>query len=535
MKTPMTPWEQANIRRAKGVLRRLWQNSGLSQQALLTGLAEAGQSVKKTTLSMWLNPDSNAVRPKAEALAPLVQICLGAAPASHSQEILDELEVLLGYGPALETPEMLRNRLSLQLDQGLVESLSAQEATLRDRMDILDELLAALEPRLFEYDLGSPVVRVEADDKYLVRELLGVDSLKLASQWRTQEGDYEVPLTQVQSLDTLTDVVNTMNEGIRILRSYVEKHLLESGSLALEAYPRVETFVSYAWEISDRLLHHNRLCRSIPHLRRTLLRLMATCWGIRYLLRSQEGRASEVEFQNILQRKGMENAAEIACSTAVYMGVLARQILKLYRGHVQIQRGLNLAQQAQHMLTQSLAQLPTEHETFYYRKELANLCYDAAALLLWHRHRDALWDAPFQILMQAAYSAYNQVLGTVNLFHEGLTEPRATHLRSFYLISRCWVETDFQACVCEINKLAPGQHLNENFWTLQIAKTIACGVLSLRSSEIDEQRLYRDAAQRFLQQALLVPGLHKQTQQELREDFVLSQVLGEHSLAPVQI
>ena len=43
-----------------------------------------------------------------------------------------------------------------------------------------------------------------------VRELLQIDSLQQARQYRTEDGDYEIPLTRVQSLDTVTDLVNTV-------------------------------------------------------------------------------------------------------------------------------------------------------------------------------------------------------------------------------------------------------------------------------------------------------------------------------------
>lgn len=530
MKPALSPWEQQNIQRAKTLLRQLWENSGLQQRAVLQGLEARGIPLKKTTFSMWLSASGNSVRPKQEVLPVLIELLTPDWTAAQRQEILDELDALLGYGPGLETSEMLRNRLSLQWDENTRQSLEKQEAQLRHQLDSLDGLLSALEPRLFEYDKGAPVVRVQAEDKGLVKELLGIDSLQQARSYRTQSGGYEIPLTRVQSLDTLTALVNTMNEGIRVLRAYVERTLLQEGALELNAYPRVEDFVSYAWEISDRLLYHNRLCRSVPALRRTLLRLMATCWGVRYLLQGQEGPVSAVEFQNILQLKGLGNAAEVACPVAIFMGLLARQMLKLYRGAT-VHKGLSLSLQAREMLETHLPQLPTEQERFYYKKELANLCYDTASLLLWHQERSSGFAPHVQTLMKQAQAAYTEVLSTVNLFHAGLSEQRANHLRCFYLISLCWTEPDLNACMCEINKLSPGQQLNEGFWLLQLARGVACAVLSRRATEHQQREVYRQAAARFIHQAALVPGFEQALQTELREDYILNRVLGPHFLS----
>jgi hypothetical protein len=525
MKPVLTSWEQQNIQRAKSILRRLWESSGLQQREVLIALENRGYPLKKTTFSMWLSNAGNLVRPKQEVLPALVAILTPVWTAEQQQEVLDELDALLGYGSGLETSEMLRNRLSIQLEDNTRQALEKQEARLRVQLDSLDGLLSALEPRLYEYDKGAPVVRVQSEDKGLVKDLLGLDSLQQARQYRTRGGDYEIPLTHVQSLDTLTALVNTMNEGIRVLRAYVERNLLQEGALELDAYPRVEDFVSYAWEISDRLLYHNRLCRSVPALRRTLLRLMATCWGVRYLLQGQEGPVSAVEFQNILQLKGLGNTAEVACSVAIFMGLLSRQMLKLYRGAT-VHKGLALALQARDMLVTHLPDLPTEQEHFYYKKELANLCYDTASLLLWHQERSQAFAAPFQELMQAAQNAYTEVLSTVNLFHAGLSEQRANHLRCFYLISLCWTQTDLNACMCEINKVSPGQQFNEGFWLFQLARGVACAVLSRRATEKKQAETYLQAAARFIHQAALVPGFEQALRTELKEDFILNRVLG---------
>lgn len=520
----LNPWEQQNIRRAKGILRKLWQDSGLSQKEVLAELERQGLPTKKTTLSMWLNAEGNLVRPKADCLEVMVSYCLQGKPEKLSQT-LDELNSLLGYAH-LETTEMLRNRLSEKLDQQIEASLRHQEEALQGQLSALSNVLTEIEPRLFEYDKGSPVIRVSAEDKYLVRELLQIESLQQARHYRTGSGDYEIPLTRVQSLDTVTDLVNTMNEGIRVLRAFVERHLLNEGSLSLDAYPRVEDFLSYAWEIADRLLYHNRLCKSIPALKRALLRMMATCWGIRYLLQSQEGSVSEIEFQNILQLKGNDSRADIACSVAVFMGVLARQMLKFYRGREAVGRGLQLAQRALEMLRRYHSQLPTEQESFFYKKELANLSYDAASLLLWASERyPEEFSRPFTELMTQAHQAYTEVLSTVNLFQEGLSEQRASHIRCFYVISLCWLQNDSTSAICEINKLGAGQQLNEHFWTLQMAKAVAWSVLAHKSNQKDEQMTYHQAALQSVQKALLVPGLEAQTHQELKEDYVLNRQL----------
>lgn len=525
MKPALITTEQARVLRAKRMLRHLWEQSGMNQKDVLQALAERGLPLKKTTLSMWLNATGNYVRPKGEYLRPLLEILVPQLPETQRQELQDELEALLGYGPVPESSEMLRNRLSEQLDQAMTQTLSRQESLLRGHLDALDQLLSTLESRLYEYDKGAPVVRVQAEDKALVKELLGIDSLQQARAYRLSSGGYEIPLTRVQSLDRILEVANGMNEGVRVLRAFVERHLLQEGILDLDAYPRVEDFVSYAWEIADRLLHHNRLCRSVPALRRTLLRLMATCWGIRYILRSQEGPVSAVEFMNILQRKGMENIAEVSCAVAVFMGLLARQMLKLYHGS-QVQKGLFLAKQAQEMLQTHIPALPAEQETFFYKKELANLCYDTASLLLWQLARQPEYQVEFQALMQQAQQNYAEVLSTVNLFQLGLTEARANHLRCFYLISLCWIEKDIKTCLCEINKLSPGLQLNESYWTSQVARAVAWCVLSYRAKQPADKQLYREAAVRCIHQAALVPGMEAALRQELREDFVLHQVLG---------
>ncbi|PIQ28206.1 hypothetical protein COW36_04790 [bacterium (Candidatus Blackallbacteria) CG17_big_fil_post_rev_8_21_14_2_50_48_46] len=530
MKPSLSTWEQANIQRAKGILRRLWEASGIQQKALLKALEERGIPLKKTTLSMWLTVNGNFIRPKQEALQPLVEMFTPDLQAEQRQEILDELEALLGYGSTvLETSEMLRNRLSIQLDESMRKTLDTQEAHLRDHVDHLEAILTEIEPRLFEYHKGAPVVRVQAEEKHLIKDLLGIDSLQQARQYKIKGGDYEIPLTRVQSLDTVTRLVNSMNEGIRVLRAYIERKLLQEGALELDTYPRVEDFVSYAWEIADRLLYHNRLCRSVPALRRTLLRMMATCWGVRYLMQGQEGPVSSVEFQNILQLKGLSNPAEVACPVAVFMGLLARQMLKLYRGQT-VHKGLNLALQAREMLQTHLPALPTEQEVFYYKKELANLCYDTASLLLWHRERIPSLDASFQSLMQDAFRAYTEVLSTVNLFHAGLSEQRANHLRCFNLISLCWTQPDLMFCMCEINKLSPGMQLNESYWTLQLARAVACSVLAYRADQKTQSETFKEAASRFVLQAALVPGLEQALRTELREDFILHKTLGPNFL-----
>lgn len=517
MKPALNAEAQRQARRAKEILRRLWDASGIKQVEVLRQLESRGLTLKKTTFSMWLTTTGdNVVRPKAEFIAPLVAIFNPGRPLDELEEQIDEINALLGYDSGLKTSEMLMNQLSEQLEQELEHTLSHSEAHLRGHIGSLEALLADLEPRLFAYDKGAPMLRVREDDKYLVRTLLGLDSLQQASRYKVKEG-YEIPLTQIQSLDTLTEVLNAMNEGIRVLRAYVERTLLtHSGEFD---YARVDDFVGYAWEIADRLLNNNRTCQSIPAFKRTLLRLMATCWGVRYLLRGQEGSVSEVEFQNILRLKGKTSQADIACSVAVYMGILARQILKTYRGRNRVEQGLALAERAAEMLA-SHPELPTEQEAFYYKKELANLCYDSASLLLWAIERQPELQPRFQALMAQAAQAYGQVLGSVNLFYLGLTEQRATYIRCFYVISLCWTHSNAEACVREINKLSGGQQLNSHFWTVQMAKAVAfCALAERFAAQASD---YQAAARTFVAQAKLVPGLENETNRELQQDYLLS-------------
>lgn len=517
MKPALNAEEQRQARRAKEILRRLWDASGIKQVEVLRQLEGRGLVLKKTTFSMWLTTSGdNVVRPKQEFIAPLVEIFSPERTPGEIQEQVDELNALLGYDSGLQTSEMLMNRLSEQLEQELEYTLSHSEDHLRGQVATLETLLAELEPRLFTYDKGAPMLRVSEEDKYLVRSLLGLDSIQQASRYKVKDG-YEIPLTQIQSLDTLTEVLNAMNEGIRVLRAYVERTLLSHSSEF--DYARVNDFVSYAWEIADRLLNNNRTCQSIPAFKRTLLRLMAICWGVRYLLRGQEGNVSEVEFQNILRLKGKASQADIACSVAVYMGVLARQILKTYRGRNRVEQGLSLAERAAQMMA-THSELPTEQEAFYYKKELANLCYDSASLLLWALEREPDLKPRFQALMTQAADAYGQVLGSVNLFYLGLTEQRATYIRCFHVISLCWTHHDAEACVREINKLSGGQQLNAHFWTVQMAKAVAFCALTERFEA--QASNYQDAARTFIAQAKLVPGLESETTRELQQDYLLS-------------
>lgn len=240
------------------------------------------------------------------------------------------------------------------------------------------------------------------------------------------------------------------------------------------------------------------------------------------MLSNQTGYSSEIEFQTILQRKGKDSEADIQCSVAVYMGSLSRQLLK-QGSPERIARGLKLYQQASKMLRQSHPQLRSEQEVFYYKKELANLDYDLASLLLWHQQLSAAYPTQIQSAMQAAAKGFSEVLETVNLFYEGLTEIRAQHIRAFALLSLCWSHQRLSRAVAEINKLSGSQTLDSQFWFIEMVKTAAYSILAYRCKNPYEQADYQRAAQYHLDRARLVNGMAEQTEQELKQDFILYQ------------
>lgn len=66
---------------------------------------------------------------------------------------------------------------------------------------------------------------------------------------------------------------------------------------------RIEDDITYSWEISDRLLHHNQVIKAVPALKRALLLQMTVCLGMRYILQNQTTESSEIAFQNALELK----------------------------------------------------------------------------------------------------------------------------------------------------------------------------------------------------------------------------------------
>lgn len=523
MKEGFSQQEQQNIIRGKQILRRLWDNSGIKQMDVLQALTAQGLEVKKTTFSMWLSlQEGNFIRPKKEFVEPLVRLFCGQQKSPEQiHEILDEVHFLLGYSEGPLTSEMVQNQVAGQLNENLERTLRFSQEQLSHHVSDLDWLLDEIEPKILEYDKGYPVIFIEASEKKLLKSLLGPEK-KPYEQYRVEDG-FEVPLAQIQSLEVIAGIINNLNEGSRLLRAYIERHLLDEDGILSMDFPRVEDFVDYTWEIADRLLYNNLLCKAVPVLKRTLLRVMTTCWGMRYILKNQTQEVNEGLFQSILERKGKTSQADISCSVAVYMGVLARQFLKS-QSHERIKRGYGLFRRSAHMLEQTHEQLNTEQEQFYYKKELANLCYDAAVLMLPHQKKVAECQQGFTDAMKKAHGCYTEVLNNVNLFLLGLTEQRANHIRIFYTISLCWVCPHLTDGVGEINKLGMSETLNENFWIVQMGKAIAYAVLSQRSKDTKQQQQFKEASMSCLYRAMLVPGLADKTHQEAKADFTLSQL-----------
>ena len=133
--------------------------------------------------------------------------------------------------------------------------------------------------------------------------------------------------------------------------------------------------------------------------------------------------------------------------------------------------------------------------------------------------------------MQDSVKAYNQVLETVNLFYEGLTEQRSQHVRAFYVLSLCWTAQQFKKVIAEINKLTSGEVLNQQFWFMQMVKASAYSILLFRSRNPSDQTSYRQAAHTHLQKALLVTGLQAQTEQEIAQDFILHHTFAQEFLS----
>lgn len=518
MKTPFDEGERQRIRQAKQILRHLWKQSNVSMDEVLEQLGKQGLPLKKSTLSTWfsLKPD-NIIRPKEDYLEPMVMLFLPAAKPEQRQEVCDELRQLLDYAAGPMPSESLRNRLAEQLDENLGRTLRASQHQLSVQLEALESLLEAIEPRILDYDKGFPVIRIEEEGSLkLLRQLLGKDRA-LHAQFSV-EGGYEIPLTRVQSLETITEIINLLNEGSRLLRAYVERHMLDDGWLSSDL-PRIEDFVTYCWEISDRLLHHNLLCKSVPALKRTLLRIMATCWGIRYILENQQGSRSEVQFQNLLALKGKTSQADIQCSVAVYMGMLARQCVRS-KAPSRLERGYSLYTRAAKLLKDHHEQLNTAQEVYFYKKELANLHFDIANLSLACAEFSPTARQVFKPAIEAAAVGYAQVLDEDHVFYQGLSPQRAQHLRLFHVLSQCWTAPKPERALPLIEAMLPGEVLNESYWTAQIARAMAYSILALRSRG-SVAAGYRETGLKALEQAALVSGFAERTRTEIESEYML--------------
>lgn len=275
MKNAFSDAEGQQIRRGKQYLRHLWKQSGMKMKDLRIALEAAGLPVKKTTLSIWLSAQAdNWIRPKPESLAPLIQILLPASSAEEQAQVYQELSVLLLYASGPEEPELVRNRLAQELNDELESRLQNHQTQLSRHLQVLELLLERIEPEILDYGKSHPVIRLESRNLKLLRQLLG-KAPQAHQAYLQEDGTYEIPLTQIQSLETVTEVLNHLDEGSRLMRAFVERQLLEQGLIG-DQIPRIEDFVAYCWEISDRLLQHNFLCQTLPLLKRSLLRIMAT-------------------------------------------------------------------------------------------------------------------------------------------------------------------------------------------------------------------------------------------------------------------
>ena len=369
MKSGFSEQELAQIYRAKAILKQLWKASGLSQRDVLKCLKERGMPTQQSSLSTWLSTKKgNYFRPKKEFLDSLLEIF---CPAEQHEETRDELYILLGYTQGPLTPEAVKNKVAQQISDNMEASLQQSQQRLQSNLDGLDGLLDDIEPLIFEYDKGYPVIFVEDDNRKLLWQLLGRDK-KLHQKYAVESG-YEVPFSQIQCQDTITQIIDNLNEGIRLVQAYVDRYITEEDEgLLLFDYYLIEDFVSYAWEIADRLLNNNALCKAIPLLKRTLLRVMTVAWGVRYILENQNKQSSATLFRNILEIKGKQQSADIHCSVAVYTGMLARQLLRSSVAERAL-KGLKLFDEAADALKQHHAQLQSQQDIYFYKKELANL------------------------------------------------------------------------------------------------------------------------------------------------------------------
>lgn len=522
MKSGFSEQEQEHIYRAKAILKQLWKASGLSQRDVLKCLSERGLSTTQSSLSTWLSTKKgNYFRPKQDHLEVLLELF---CPTEQLQETRDEIHILLGYSQGPLTPESIKNKVAQQINVNMEGTLRSNQVRLKSDLALLDGLLDEVEPLIFEYDKGYPVIFVEQENRKLLWQLLGRDKT-LHKKYAVESG-YEVPFSQIRCQDTVTQIINNLNESIRLVQAYIDRHITEEeeGLLLFDFY-RIEDFVSYAWEIADRLLYNNALCKAVPLLKRTLLRVMTVAWGIKYILENQNRSSTSTQFRNVLELKGKALTADINCSVAVYTGMLARQMLRS-PSLDKAKQGLKFFDEASKALKDCHHKVQSQQDVFFYKKEMANLCYDVANYLLHHQERLPKNQRRFKSIMKQAYENYAQIMNTPNVFIDGLSAERATHIQLFYMISAAWSLPQESAIVKIINMLNSGQLLNERYWKIQIARAIAYGVLALR---FEKQRdTYQAAAGSALEHARLVEGCRAKTQHEIDNEYVLHKLFQNH-------
>lgn len=522
MKTGFSQTEQQHIYRAKSILKQLWKNSGISQKEVLEHLVKLELEVPQSTLSTWFSTkEGNYFRPKAEHLAALVQLF---CPAEQYDETLEELNLLLGYLQGPLTPEMIKNKVAQQLRENTLAVLEANQREQGQLLETLAKLLEQIEPLMLNYDKGYPTLFVEAEDRKRLRQLVGKDR-QLHQQFAVENG-YEIPFSRLLCAETLTEIINHLNEGTRLLQAYIDRHITaEDDGLLLMDFYRVEEFVMVSWEISDKLLQNNTLCKAMPVLRRALLRTMTVAWGIQYILENQNRKVTEVEFQNILKLKGKDSEADIYCSVAVYSGALARQHLRSASAQ-KAEQGWPLFQQAARQLETHYPQLPTEQDRYFYKKELANLYYDIANYLLNRPHDLPQYQRQTEGLMKMAFGHYSEIMDTPNVFVQGLTEERAVHIQLFYMISACWALPLPKKALNLIHLLRDERLLDEQYWKIQIAKAIAYSVLALKAKRPPQKEEFSELAAAALQKSRLVEGFAEATEREIAGEFALRKLFG---------
>lgn len=504
--------QKQNILQAKQLLRTLWRQSGLKQQDILEILAAEGFELKKNTLSNWLS-ETEVKRPDSACLGPLLQVLCPHQP-TFARLMHDEIERLLGYETLPESSDGILNQLASRLFQG----------PLSHHAHPLLSMLYELEESIFIYDRDYPVLHIEADDKETLKAALGSKSGKereLYQRYRVSRG-YEIPLSKLQSAAVLTQVINSLHQGVRALRAYLEKNLLLSVPFTQD-YPLFEELLTYIWEVVNWLLF-NPVCQTNPSLKTPLLSIVGTCQGIRYLLESQHHTPSLVAFQNVLQLKGMVSQAEVECSMGVYVGLIARQLLTFARQPDcadAFEKGWKHFEKAFAMLEQHHEALIDERARYFYKKELANLSYDIATLLLWLPGQQA----QSLKLMAKAHAYYSQVLESDNLFRASLNQERLAYLQAFYRISEAWCCHQPFKLLERLNQLSLPEQLNDIFWLSHLARAIASGILYLRFYQHEQSQRFLDAAADSLTQAQRVPGMSQALSQEIEQDYILSQLL----------